>query len=159
MTETPLCESCDAYVALAEEKIRGFEERGILVVKTLVDVEAMAAWCRQNGNRINARGRAAYGCRKSDSLSPHAPYSSCGSCGSCGSCRRPTSIAPDQGYAPGPIRFRDSSHAKPIKVRLQAASAAAKAMGGNGARNGSSSAAAISFVATVYIPKGKTAPQ
>jgi hypothetical protein len=61
VADGPLAESYDAYVALTEEMIRGFEERGILAVKTLVDVDDMAAWCRQNGYRVDARGRAAYG--------------------------------------------------------------------------------------------------
>jgi len=42
--------------------IREFEEQHrILVVKTLIDVDDMASWCRKNGYQINARGRAAYG--------------------------------------------------------------------------------------------------
>jgi hypothetical protein len=62
VTEAPLAGSYDAYVALTEEMIREFEDKhGILVVKTLIDVDDMAAWCRKNGYRINARGRAAYG--------------------------------------------------------------------------------------------------
>jgi hypothetical protein len=60
VTEAPLCESYDAYVALTEKMIREFEEQhGILVVKTLID--DMVVWCRKNGYRINSRGRAAYG--------------------------------------------------------------------------------------------------
>jgi hypothetical protein len=61
VTEAPLAESYEAYVALTEKMIREFEERGIVVVKSVVDVDDMAAWCRKNGYRINARGRATYG--------------------------------------------------------------------------------------------------
>jgi hypothetical protein len=62
VTEAPLCESYDAYVALTEKMIRELDEQhGILAVKTLIDVDDMVAWCRKNGYRINSRGRAAYG--------------------------------------------------------------------------------------------------
>jgi hypothetical protein len=73
VTEAPLAESYEAYVADTERMIREFEERGILAVKTLIDVDDMVAWCRKNGHRIDARERAAYGatvaagqCRDSD---------------------------------------------------------------------------------------------
>ena len=62
VTEAPLAESHDAYVALTEKMIREFEEKhGILVIKTLIDVDDMVAWCRKNGHRVDSRGRSMYG--------------------------------------------------------------------------------------------------
>lgn len=61
VTEAPLCESYDAYVRIVEQMIAEFAERGIVVVKTLVDIDDMVTWCHGNGHRVDSRGRAAYG--------------------------------------------------------------------------------------------------
>jgi hypothetical protein len=60
VTDAPLADSYEEYVARTEALVKECENQGITPVKTTVDVDDMARWCRQTGRSINSRGRAAY---------------------------------------------------------------------------------------------------
>lgn len=45
----------------AERLIDEFEAEGFAVEKVVLDIDDLVRWCRENGFRVDQRGRSAYG--------------------------------------------------------------------------------------------------
>ena|SRR5690348_1950601 len=66
VTDAPLADSYEEYIARTEALLRECEQQGIMAVKVTIDVDHMARWCRQTGRRIDSAARASYMARATE---------------------------------------------------------------------------------------------
>jgi hypothetical protein len=60
VTDAPLADSYEQYVARTEALLRECALQGVTAIKTTIDVDDMARWCRQTGRRNDTKARASY---------------------------------------------------------------------------------------------------